>query len=134
MAVEDGLSFNQMASSEFVRLGFTNLGMKAKKSRSWVSVCVNEFISKLQQRTKAQLKEDFDGGRRFSIVIDEWTSVRNHRFLNICVVTGNSCYNLGLARCRGSMTAIRTAELVQVHLNFLLLDVLIFHLNSLLSK
>jgi hypothetical protein len=68
----------------------------------------------MQKETKNSLKEAFNGGERFAIVIDEWTSIRNHLFLNVCVVTDDSCTNLGLARCRGSMTAIKTAELVQV--------------------
>lgn len=119
MAVENGFSFNQMATSEFVFLGFSNLGMKAKKSRSWISASVNTFISKLQQEVKAKLKEDFDCGRRFSVVLDEWTSISNHRYLNVCIVTDSDCTNLGLARCHGSMTATRTAELVEVKNLFL---------------
>lgn len=114
MAVENGFSFNQMASSEFVMLGFQNLGMKPKKSRSWVSACVNTFIDKLQKETKKKLKADYDAGKRFSLVMDEWTSVSNHRYLNVCIVTDIDLTNLGLARCRGSMTAKRTAELVEV--------------------
>jgi hypothetical protein len=35
----------------------------------------------------------------------------------VCVVTEDTCYNLGLARCRGSMTAVRTIELLQVNYN-----------------
>ena len=77
MAVENGLSFNQMATSEFIWLAFTNLAMKPKKSRSGISDAVNSFIVKLQEETKEQMKKDFKGGERFSIVTDEWTSIRN---------------------------------------------------------
>ncbi len=114
LAVEDGLSFNQIASSEFLGVAFNALGFKHKTSHSTVSVCVNDFIANMQE-TKNSLKEAFNSGERFSIVIDEWTSIRNHCFLNACVVTDDSCTNLGLARCCGSMTAKKTAELVQVH-------------------
>jgi hypothetical protein len=120
MAVENGLSFNQMASSEFIMLGFRNLGMKAMKSRSHVSDAVNKYIVRLQKETKKKLKADFDAGKRFSLVMDEWTSIRNHRFLNICIVTDVDLTNLGLARCHGSMTAKRTVELAEVcNTNFL---------------
>jgi len=114
MAVENGFSFNQMASREFLALGFRNLGMKPLKSRSWVSSAVNKFICGLQEEAKARLQDDFASGKRCSIVIDEWTSVSNHRFLNVCVVSDSECINLGLARCLGSMTAQRTADLVEV--------------------
>jgi len=116
MAVENGYSFNQLATTEFLFLAFRNLGMKPKKSRSWVSESVNKFICKLQDEVKTHLKEDFDGGKRCSLVIDEWTSIRNHWYLNVCIVTDSDCTNLGLARCRGSMTALKTAVLVEVNL------------------
>jgi hypothetical protein len=114
MAVENGLSFNQMASSEFIMLGFRNLGMKAIKSRSHVSDAVNKYIIRLQKETKKKLKANFDAGKWFSLVMDEWTSIRNHRFLNICNVTDVDLTNMGLARCQGSMTAKRTVELAEV--------------------
>jgi DNA-binding protein len=114
MAVEDGFSFNQIASSEFVSVGFGNLGLKHPKSRNTVSNYVNNFIATMETETKKEFVKAFQNGERFSIVIDEWTSVRNRRFLNVCVVTMDSCTNLGLARCRGSMTAFRTTELLQV--------------------
>ncbi len=113
MAVENGFSFNQISSSEFLSVAFNNLGLKHKKSRNTVSICVNNFIGKMAEETKEGLKKAFENGERFSIVIDEWTSIGNKRFLNVCVVTSNSCTNLGLARCRGSMTAVRTVELLK---------------------
>jgi hypothetical protein len=114
MAVENGMSFNMMASSEFIRLAFTNMGMQPKLSRSWVSDCVNGYIIKLQKETKSRLEKDFADGKRFSVVIDEWTSISMHRFLNVCIITSTDCTNLGLARCHGSMTAPRTVELLKV--------------------
>ncbi len=114
MAVENGLSFNQMASSEFIMLGFRNLGMKAIKSRSHLSEAVIKYIFRLQKKTKKKLKADFDAGKRFSLVMDEWTSIRNHHVLNICIVTDVDLINVGLARNHGSMTAKCTAELAEV--------------------
>jgi hypothetical protein len=116
LAVVDGLSFNQIASSEFVAKGFSNLGLKHPKSRNTVSTHVNTYIKGMVKDTKEELVKAFENGVRFSVVIDEWTSINNHRFLNVCVVTMDTCHNLGLARCRGSMTAVRTIELLQVKL------------------
>jgi len=117
LAVEDGLSFSQISSSEFIAKGFSNLGLKHPKSRNTVSTHVNTYIKGMVKDTKAELLKAFKNGVRFSIVIDEWTSINNHRFLNVCVVTEDTCHNLGLARCRGSMTAVRTIELLQVNYN-----------------
>jgi len=115
MAVEDGMSFNQIASSEFVAKAFVSFGLRHPQSRTTVSKYVNEYAEGLMLKTKEELVKAFKNGVRFSVVIDKWTSINNRRFLNVCVVTIDSCVNLGLARCRGSMTAIRTVELLQVN-------------------
>lgn len=117
LVVVDGLSFNQVASSEFVGAAFGSFGFKHIKSRSRVSTVVNAYIVKMKEETRAELKTAFDKGERFSIVFDEWTSIRNRRYLNVCLVSDSSCTNLGLVRCRGSMTAGRTVELVKVLTN-----------------
>jgi hypothetical protein len=68
----------------------------------------------MREETKCELKDLFDKGLRFSVITDEWTSIRNRRYLNVCVATNSRYINLGLARCWGSMTAKRTALLIQV--------------------
>lgn len=112
--MEDGLSFNQIATSKFFPLAFSSMGLQHKKAPSTVSKAVNNYISKMREETKEQLQVCFQKGDRFSIVIDEWTSIKNRRYLNVCVVTASTCTNLGLVRCRGSMTALNTVELVKV--------------------
>ncbi len=113
------VSFNQIASSEFLSIAFSCLGLKHTKSRYRVSVSLNSYIEKMGVETKETIKNAFDQGARFSIVINEWTSTRSRRYLKVYIVTGSSFIKLGLARCRGSMTAVRTAELVQVCSHFL---------------
>jgi len=93
MAVEDGMSFNQIASSEFVAKAFVSFGLRHPQSRTTVSKYVNEYAEGLMLKTKEELVKAFKNGVRFSVVIDEWTSINNRRFL----------------------TAIRTVELLQVN-------------------
>ena len=112
--VEDGLSFNQITSSKFLSVAFGSLGLKHTKSQFRVSVAVSKFIEQMQKSMKEQLKAAYEQGDRFSIVIDEWTSIRSRRYLNVCVVTKSTTTNLGLARCHGSMTAKRTVDLLKV--------------------
>ena len=115
LVVEDGLSFNQIVTSEFLQRAFSSMGYKAKRSHNTVIAAVNKFIEGIRKKMVVQIKEEFKKGERFSICIDEWTSIRNRRYLNICLLTSTSCNNLGLKRCQGSMTAGRTAEHVQVY-------------------
>ncbi len=44
LAVEDGLSFNQIATSEFFPLAFSSMGLQHKKAPSTVSKAVNNFF------------------------------------------------------------------------------------------
>ena len=78
-----------MATSEFIFLGFCNLGMKAKKSCSWVSATVNSCIGKLQQEVKANLKKDFENGRRYVFGGNRQMgiSINNHCYLNVCITS-----------------------------------------------
>jgi adenylate kinase len=60
LAVEDGLSFNQIATSEFISLAFGNMGYKARKSHNTVSKDVGDYIKTLKTETQAELKAAFD--------------------------------------------------------------------------
>jgi hypothetical protein len=51
---------------------------------------------------------------------DEWTSIRNRRYLNVIISSTSYTANLGLVRCTGSVTA---KEVVKVSFStFLNLD------------
>ena len=44
---------------------------------------------------------------KFSLTLDEWTSMQNRRYLNINIHGIGYFWNLGLVRIRGSFTAER---------------------------
>ena len=68
-------------------------------------------IRDVQKQEIAKLKQD---GQKFSVTLDEWTSTRNRRYVNIYVNTnGNKCWNLGLVRVQGSLTSNACLELVR---------------------
>ena len=51
-------------------------------------------------------------GTRFSISLDEYTSSRNRRLMNINLHTKEKFWNLGMQRIKGSMPAQKVVELV----------------------
>ena len=52
--------------------------------------------------------------RKFSITIDEWSSSRNRRYINISVHYGEEDFeNLGLVRIQGSFPAEKVRLLVE---------------------
>ena len=52
-------------------------------------------------------------GMRFSLTIDEWTSIKNRRYLNVNVHIKDKFWGLGLAKIVGSLPAKKCIELVQ---------------------
>lgn len=54
---------------------------------------------------------------RFSLTMDEWTSVRNRRYMNVNVREGSSVWNLGLIRAFGSCPASKCLEILELKLS-----------------
>jgi hypothetical protein len=112
--VMDGLSLRQLAQSEFQRAACTAMRLKHFKSATAVGKAVMEFIGKMKENTKKDIAQQFNAGERFSVIADEWTSIRNRRYLNVCVKSSKFTANLGLVRCQGSVTSKVVAEMVKV--------------------
>lgn len=112
--VEDGLSFRQISGSEFQAAACVALKLKHFKSHTTVGKVVMNYIEDMKVDTKLKLSKKFAQGERFSVIADEWTSLRNRRYLNVTVINSSYSSNLGLARCKGSMTGKAVAEMVKV--------------------
>ena len=52
-------------------------------------------------------------GTRFSISVDEYTSCRNRRFMNINLHTKDEFWKIGMQRITGSLPAENVVELVR---------------------
>ncbi|GBP47783.1 hypothetical protein EVAR_24034_1 [Eumeta japonica] len=61
-------------------------------------------------------------GKRFSLSFDEWTSQKNHRYLNLNVHHKEKHFNLGIIRIHGSCTAEHTISLIENRLKSFGLD------------
>jgi hypothetical protein len=71
----------------------------------WASV-----VYELAQRKKE--------GQRFSVTLDDWTSTRNRRYMNVNVHgKAATVWNLGLVRVHGSMPAEKCVELLEKKLS-----------------
>lgn len=114
--VIDGLSLRQLAQSEFQVAACMAMRIKHFKAHSTVGKIVMDFIQKMKEETKQKLTEQFNAGERFSVIADEWTSIRNRRYMNVCVKSSTETVDLGLVRCKGSITSRVTVEMVKVSL------------------
>jgi hypothetical protein len=112
--VLDGLTLRQLAQSEFQEAACIAMRMKHYKSHVTVGKVVKDYIKNMKEKTKEKLTEDFLAGKRFSVIADEWTSVSNKRYLNVIIKSDQDTHNLGLVRCKGSVTSKVTADMVKV--------------------
>lgn len=116
MTACDGLSFNVLCTSTDIRNGllaqsFTNIPKTPKSIRKMV---VNFAKEVRQTEMMIDFRTRISRGERFSLTVDEWTSVRNRRYININVhFTDKKFWNLGLIRGCGSLTAEKCVELIK---------------------
>lgn len=119
MAALDGIPLSKFCTSEDLRYVFKKAGYELPKSPSTITKIVQEQTVAIKNKIKNKLKEMKSQNERFAITLDEWTSTRNRRYMNINIHNTNlkpAMYiNLGLVRIKGSMLAQVGLELLRQH-------------------
>ena len=115
LASEEDFSLNKIKTSKFIRRAALKDGYDLPKSENTLREYVIKDAREKKEEMRCKFQEKLKSGTRYSITLDEWTSIRNRRYVNINVHDTNEHYNLGLAK--GSITSKRTLELVQQKLN-----------------
>ncbi|XP_011859119.1 PREDICTED: uncharacterized protein LOC105556635 [Vollenhovia emeryi] len=115
----DGLSFRIICTSLDIRLGLTARGFSdIPKSVSGVSNIVKNFSNQVREQLKIEIKKLKLDGQKFSLTFDEWTSIKNRRYLNLNVhATDKMFWNLGLCRVNGTMPAEKCVNIIDAKLN-----------------
>jgi hypothetical protein len=111
----DGLSFRVIVKSSDMRrlmlsAGFSNF----PRSQTALKNIVLKHAQKLRAVVSAEFQQLLKKGKRFSLTFDEWTSVRNRRYMCVNVhADGPKYWSLGLVRVWGSMPAEKCIELLR---------------------
>lgn len=120
LAAKDGFSFKQITESQYLRhcLARDFPSNTIPKNQSGMADIVEKFYKTSKEKTVQKLQKLKNEGMRFSAVLDEWTSLKNVRYMNINVHNAISMnkteyINLGMVRIEGSCTAERMSELVR---------------------
>jgi len=122
MVVLDGWSANSITNSNFVKASCTAMRLRHFKSHNSVQKGVLDCIDGMRMEAKKDIEVMLKSEERFSVMADEWTSVRNRRYMNVTVKTSRITENLGLVRCRGSVTAKVVSDMVKVSVSPILLE------------
>ena len=118
LCVEESVPIKQVATGRYYARTLKMLFPKENipKSEKDVKRRVRLCYEKILEKTKAKISNMKSWGKKFSLTLDEWTSNKNIRYLNVnCHFfdAGRKKFiNLGLIRIKGSATSGRINELV----------------------
>lgn len=124
MTACDGLPYRVFTSSTDLRRILTSAGYgDVPKSNATIHDMVMKHTEKVRSFVIAEMQAKKNEGRKFSLTFDEWTSVRNRRYMVINVhEEGPQFWSLGLVRVFGSMPAEKCVELLEAKLKLFGLD------------
>lgn len=124
LASEDGLSFNRIAKSAFIQESFKKYNYDKSPPSNPTSVrnMVINYASDKKNNLKLYFISQTKSGVRYSLTLDEYTSLQNWRYININVHEEKKHWSLGLVKLTGSINSTRIAEIVSKRLNEFGLD------------
>jgi hypothetical protein len=118
----DGISMKKITKSSFIRSAFLKDGYNLPKSRKGVMKLVHAKYNEVKDLYRKRFAEFISANERFSFTCDEYTSLRNKRYMNISVKINSDVSYLGMIRMEGSYPAERCLQLIIVRLNDFGLD------------
>lgn len=115
MVAKDMLPFSTFCTSEDLR--------NMLQSKGHIPICpkamkkmVMEFAETLRIQSIEKMQSCKNKSGKISITLDEWSSTRNRRYMNVIVHDKNKFWNLGLARVHGSMPAEKCVDILKTKL------------------
>lgn len=118
LAVVDGISIRAITRSNFIRESIAKCTKPLPKNESDVMGLIHKSYEEKKAQLSTILIKKLKRNRRFSITLDEWTSIRMKRYVNINLhdAKEKEPYNLGLVRIFGSCYASDLVDIVKTHL------------------
>jgi hypothetical protein len=114
MTALDGLTFKVFCTSHDLRKALIARGFnEIPKSPNTIKNIVVNYSQKIRSSLIKNFAELKINGKRFSLTFDEWTSVRNRRYLNINLHTEKQFWNLGITRVSGTMPGEKCVEIIE---------------------
>ena len=115
LAAKDGFSIHAIVNSDVLKELFFLKGFKLPKSQTTVIEKINEYGLKIKSKVVKTLAEKKASQTKFSITMDECSSVQHKRCANINVHNNlsNVLFNLGLLRVNGYFDATKCQELLE---------------------
>ena len=82
LVAKDGFSLNGISNSDFLKRDFKKRGWMMPSNNS-IKKIILEKSNEIKIELKQKIRFELDAGTRFSFSTDEWTSIRNKRYISI---------------------------------------------------
>ena len=112
---KDGLTIHQITNSKFITESFMQRGWKMP-SEATVSKMLIEESKKVEIKIRDEIAVLLKNHVRFSVVMDEWTSISSKRFMSILLTHKSGHLNLGVVLLNGNATAQMLTQTLISHL------------------
>lgn len=112
----DGVSIRTITNNKFIRESIQRIGYKLPKSENDVMKILLEDFEMKKDLIINELKTKLEAGVKFSITMDEYSSVRRRRYISLNLHDSSKMYNTGIIRVFGSCPAEKMLEKVEEHL------------------
>ena len=107
----DRLSFNCIANSKDILKGLKAQGFSPPETANGIKKAVFKFADAVREKVKAEIQTNIQSGGCYSASLDEYTSLKNQRYMTINLHNGTTSISLGMVRVRGSLPAEKAVEL-----------------------
>ena len=102
----DLLPMYKLEKSKDIQNGWAAQGLKIPTTRKAMKKMFLSFTDKIKTNFKQELAARISNKNRFSISLDEWTSIKNQRYVGLNLHLNDvTLQSLGMVRIKGPMTA-----------------------------
>ena len=116
LAAVDGFSIHAICKSKFIREAISAKGFRLPISETSTMDLIHSEYKAILEETKDKIERKLQSNIRFSVTLDEYTSIRCRKYMNINIHYQNEFINLGLIRMLGSCDAGKILQLLEKHL------------------
>ena len=116
LAAVDGFSIHAICKSKFIRESISARGFRLPFAETGIMNLIHCEHKTIQEEIKGKIKAKLQSNTRFSITLDEYTSIRSRKYMSVNIHYENEFINLGLIRMFGSCDAVKMLQLLEKHL------------------
>ena len=116
LAAVDGFAVHAICKSKFIRESLCAKGFRLPLGESNIMDLIHSQHEIIQKEIKSKIEMKLQCNARFSVTLDEYSSVRCRRYMNVCIRYQSQYFNLGLVRMLASCEAEKILQLLEKHL------------------